>query len=221
MQTATQIGIFLIDDEALVRAGLRALLEQSGMFRIVGESHDARDAIHRIAEAQPEIAILDIRMPGLSGLDAVAPLKKASPRTKILIATQHENRDFVLQALRAGADGYITKASDPRELAPAIEAIHRGESFVSPRIAAAFIGVARSNQDPDEPRERSLNGLTAREREVFQLIAVGRANKEIARILDISLGTVKKHRENLQRKLDLHSAAEIARTAIREGLLAP
>ena len=218
----TKISIFLVDDESLVRAGLRALLEKAGTFEVVGESGDARDAIDRIAKVKPELVILDIRMPGLSGLDAVAPIKKASPTTKVLIASQHESRDFVFQALRAGADGYITKSSDPRELAPAIESIHRGESFVTPRVAASFLGAVRTETEGDpEPLARNLPGLTAREREVFQLIAVGKANKEVARILDISLGTVKKHRENLQRKLDIHSAAEIARVAIREGLLTP
>ena len=218
----TKISIFLVDDESLVRAGLRALLEKAGTFDVVGESGDARDAIERISKVKPELVILDIRMPGLSGLDAVAPIKKASPTTKVLIASQHESRDFVFQALRAGADGYITKSSDPRELAPAIESIHRGESFVTPRVAASFLGAVRSESEADpEPLARNLPGLTAREREVFQLIAVGKANKEVARILDISLGTVKKHRENLQRKLDIHSAAEIARVAIREGLLTP
>jgi DNA-binding NarL/FixJ family response regulator len=221
----TKISIFLVDDESLVRAGLRALLEKAGGFEVVGESGDARDAIDRITKVKPQLVILDIRMPGLSGLDAVAPIKKASPGTKVLMASQHESRDFVFQALRAGADGYITKSSDPRELAPAIESIHRGESFVTPRVAASFLGAVRTEKadkesDP-EPLARNLPGLTAREREVFQLIAVGKANKEVARILDISLGTVKKHRENLQRKLDIHSAAEIARVAIREGLLTP
>lgn len=221
MDSMARISIYLIDDEALVRAGLRALLEQSDAFRVVGESGDTRDAVRRIGQLQPDIVLLDIRMPGLSGLDAVVPIKQAAPKSKVLMATQHESRDFVMQALRSGADGYITKSSDPRELVPAIEAIYRGESFVTPRIAASFIGAVRNPGTTDEPHDQRLSALTVREREVFQLIAVGRANKEIARILDISLGTVKKHRENLQRKLDLHSAAEIARTAIREGLMTP
>ncbi len=216
------ITIFLVDDESLVRAGLRALLEKTGAFEVVGEAGDARDAIDQIGRLKPQVVILDIRMPGLSGLDAVAPIKKASAPSKVLIASQHESREFVFQALRAGADGYITKSSDPRELAPAIESIHGGESFVTPRVAASFLGPAPADAagGPDLAA-RSLSGLTVREREVFQLIAVGKANKEVAGILKISLGTVKKHRENLQRKLNIHSAAEIARIAIREGLLTP
>lgn len=219
--SSTRISIYLVEDESLVRAGLRALLEKAGTFDVVGETGDARVAIESIARLRPQLVVLDIRMPGLSGLDAVAPIKKASPGTKVLIASQHESREFVFQALRAGAEGYITKSSDPAELVPAIESIHRGESFVTPRVAASFLGATRTNGPEVEPAVRNLPGLTAREREVFQLIAVGKANKEVAGILNISLGTVKKHRENLQRKLDIHSAAEIARIAIREGLLAP
>lgn len=213
------ITLFLVDDEAIVRAGLRALLEQTGRFQVVGESGEARDAIDRIAALRPDVAILDIIMRGLSGLDAVAPIKRASPHTKVLMASQHEGQEFVIQALRAGADGYLSKSSDPRELGLAVESIHRGESFVSPRVASGLVGTLRGTGGA--PVDPGLGGLTAREREVFQLIALGKANKEIARVLDISLGTVKKHRENLQRKLDCHSAAEIARLAIREGLLAP
>lgn len=220
VEVAHKISILLVDDEALVRAGMRALLEQSEGFAVVGESGDARDAIERCQALQPDVVILDIKMPGLSGLDAVTPIKKASPNSRVLVASQHESRDFVFQALRAGADGYICKASDPRELGPAIQAIERGELFVTPRVAATFLGGARPDGEA-EPVSHALSELTAREREVFQLIAVGKANKDIASVLGISLGTVKKHRENLQRKLDVHSAAEIARMAIREGLLTP
>lgn len=221
MQTTErdQIGVFLVDDEALVRAGLRALIEQTDSLRIVGESNNAHDAIRQVSKLKPDLAIVDIRLPGLSGIDAIPKLKKASPRTRLLMATQHEAREFVLQAMRSGADGYLTKSSDPRELLPAIESIYRGETYVTPRIAATFLTAACNNQPGAEPGDQTLAGLTAREREVFQMIAIGRANKEIARTLDISLATVKKHRENLQRKLDCHSPAELARLAIREGLL--
>lgn len=213
------ITIFLVDDEAMVRAGLRALLEQSGPFEVVGESAGARDALRRLPELCPDLVILDITMQGLSGLDVVAPIKRLLPRTKVLMASQHENQEFVLQALRAGADGYISKSSDPRELALAIESIHHGESFVSPRVAGGLVDALRGGQQ--FASSTALDLLTPREREVFQLVALGRANKQIARELEISLATVKKHRENLQRKLDCHSAAELARLAIREGLLAP
>ena len=220
MATASErLTVFLVDDESIVRAGLRSLLEQTETFEVIGEAGNARDAIEQVGRSKPDLVILDIRMQGLSGLDAVAPLKRASPRTRVLMASQHEGQEFVVQALRDGADGYISKSSDPRELTLALESIHRGESFVSPRVASGLVGRLRGNTVG--PAGSSLDALTAREREVFQLIAVGKGNKEIARVLDISVGTVKKHRENLQRKLDCHSAAEIARMAIREGLLTP
>ncbi len=213
-----KISIFLIDDEAIVRAGLRALLQRTDSFDVVGDSGDARDGIEQVRALRPDLVVLDIMMPGLSGLDAVALIKKASPHTKVLIASQHEGHRFVRQSLQAGADGYLSKASDPEELRIAIESIHRGDSFLSPRVAGALLGRVRTTNGEVSPGS-GLDQLTAREREVFQLIALGKANKQIAAMLDVSLGTVKKHRENLQRKLDCHSAAEIARLAIREGLL--
>lgn len=220
------ITVYLVDDEAIVRAGLRALLTGGGPFEVVGESGDARAAIRELPDLRPDVVILDIAMDEMSGLDAVAPIKKAVPRTRVLMASTHEGHKFVFEALRAGADGYLSKSSDPRELVLAVEAIHRGESFVSPRVARGLVRQVRERADAQHEPEPAapvsqIDELTAREREVFQLVAVGRANKEIARELGISVGTVKKHRENLQRKLGCGSAAEIARIAIREGLLAP
>jgi DNA-binding NarL/FixJ family response regulator len=134
------------------------------------------------------------------------------------MASQHEGRKFVQQALQAGADGYLSKDSDPAELGLAIESIHRGDSYLSQKVASAVMaGAMHGSAAANEAS--ALGVLTPREREVFQLLALGKANKEIASVLDLSLGTVKKHRENLQRKLDCHSAAELARLAIREGLL--
>jgi DNA-binding NarL/FixJ family response regulator len=217
MMSTDRITILLIDDEAMIRAGLRALLESTGNFIVVGETGDARNGIEKTRDLQPDVVLLDIAMPGLSGLDAVEPIKQVSPATKVLIASQHEGYGFVRQALKAGADGYVSKASDPEELGAAIESVLRGESFLSPRVSASP-GTMRASLG-GLPAGSALQKLTAREREVFQLIAIGRANKQIAAVLGVSLATVKKHRENLQRKLDCHSAAELARLAIREGLL--
>jgi DNA-binding NarL/FixJ family response regulator len=135
------------------------------------------------------------------------------------MVTHHVGETFVDQAMRAGAEGYVSKDSDPSELALAIEAVHRGDPFISPRVAAGLVSRYRVDKEEAPHVTSRLSTLTQREREVFQLLAVGHANKEVARELGISLGTAKKHRENLQRKLDCHSAAELARLAIREGLL--
>jgi DNA-binding NarL/FixJ family response regulator len=172
-----------------------------------------------VTELRPHVAILDITMAGMSGLDAVAPIKRASPDTKVLMASQHEGMKFVQQALQAGADGYLSKDSEPEELSLAIESILRGDSYLSPKVANGFMARAVRGEAVGADDASALAVLTPREREVFQLLAVGKANKEVAGVLDLSLGTVKKHRENLQRKLDCHSAAELARLAIREGLL--
>ncbi len=217
-ETGERVSIYLIDDQTMVRSAIRALLEKIEGYQVVGDNRDARNGIEEIKRLQPDVVLLDITMPGLSGLDAIVPIKRASPRTKVLMASTHEGSSFVQQSLQAGADGYISKDSEPEELRLAIESIRSGEAYLSPRVAGALVGKMRGN--PADPSPGSeLDQLTPREREVFQLIAVGKPNKQIASVLHLSLGTVKKHRENLQRKLDCHSAAEIARIAIREGLL--
>jgi DNA-binding NarL/FixJ family response regulator len=215
--TDQAITIVLIDDQAIIRAAFRSLIERIPGLTVIGDAGDARSGIELVGRVRPDLVVLDITMPGLSGIDAVVPLKKASPRTKVLMASQHEGRKFVQQALQAGADGYLSKDSDPAELGLAIESIHRGDSYLSQKVASAVMSGAMHGPAANEAS--ALGVLTPREREVFQLLALGKANKEIASVLDLSLGTVKKHRENLQRKLDCHSAAELARLAIREGLL--
>lgn len=219
MADPQNITIVLIDDQAIVRAAFRSLLERNARFKVIGDAGDARQGIELVTSLRPDVVILDITMPGLSGIDAVGPLKKASPHTKVLMASQHEGQKFVQQALQAGADGYLSKDSDPTELGLAIDAIHRGDSFLSPKVASGVMARAIRGESMPLSESSALAGLTPREREVFQLLALGKANKEVAATLELSLGTVKKHRENLQRKLDCHSPAEIARLAIREGLL--
>jgi DNA-binding NarL/FixJ family response regulator len=213
------ITIVLIDDQAIVRAAFKSLLERNQHFRVIGDAGDARTGIDLVQKLKPDVVVLDITMPGLSGIDAVVPLKKAVPSTRVLMASQHEGMKFVQQALQAGADGYLSKDSEPEELALAIESVRRGDSYLSPKVANGIMARAVRGEMPAAGESTTLGALTPREREVFQLLALGKANKEVAAMLGLSLGTVKKHRENLQRKLDCHSAAELARTAIREGLL--
>jgi DNA-binding NarL/FixJ family response regulator len=219
MSEQQPINIVLIDDQAIVRAAFKSLLERVAHFKVVGSAGDARAGIDLVQKLRPHIVILDITMPGLSGIDAVAPLKKASPATKVLMASQHEGQKFVCQALQAGADGYLSKNSEPEELGLAIESIRKGDSYLSPRVASGIMTRAARGGTIPASETSALAVLTPREREVFQLLALGKANKEVAAMLDLSVGTVKKHRENLQRKVDCHSAAEIARLAISEGLL--
>ena len=219
MDELQPVTIVLIDDQAIVRAAFKSLLTSVGRFSVVGDAGDARQGVELVTELRPDVAILDITMAGMSGLDAVAPIKRASPQTRVLMASQHEGMKFVQQALQAGADGYLSKDSEPEELSLAIESILRGDSYLSPKVANGFMARAVRGEGVGADDVSALSVLTPREREVFQLLAVGKANKEVAGVLELSLGTVKKHRENLQRKLDCHSAAELARLAIREGLL--
>jgi DNA-binding NarL/FixJ family response regulator len=214
-----KIKVYLVDDQAMIRAALRSFLTQRERFEVVGACGDARRAIEEVGTLQPHVVVLDITMPGLSGLDAIPLLRKRAPKSKILMLTHHEGESFVEQALRSGAEGYLSKDSEPTELVLAIEAVHRGDPYVSPRVAAGLVGGLRMPAaDGPAPKSR-LAALTQREREVFQLLALGNSNKEVASTLGMSLGTAKKHRENLQRKLQCNSAAELARLAIREGLL--
>ncbi|MBL8731697.1 MAG: response regulator transcription factor [Planctomycetes bacterium] len=219
MTDKTGINIVLIDDQAIVRAAFKSLLERVPHFKVVGDAGNAREGIDLVTKMRPQVVILDITMAGMSGIDAVAPIKRASPHTKVLMASQHEGMKFVQQALQAGADGYLSKDSEPEELGLAIESVQRGDSYLSPKVANGIMARAVRGEAPAATDSTALSVLTPREREVFQLLALGKANKEVAAMLGLSLGTVKKHRENLQRKLDCHSAAELARLAIREGLL--
>ena len=217
--TTTPIRVYLVDDQAMIRAGLRSFLNQAENIQVIGDHGDPRVAIDEIAELRPDVCLLDITMPGLSGLDAIPMIRQKHPRAKILMVTHHEGESFVDKALNAGAEGYLSKDSDPAELSLAIEAVHRGDPFISPKVSAALLARARRGEAGTSKSLSRIDSLTPREREVFQLLAIGHSNKEVARDLGMSLGTAKKHRENLQRKLDCHSAAELARLAIREGLL--
>ena len=213
------ITVYLVDDQAMIRAAFRSLLEEQPGFEVVGDCGEARVAIEDIGRLCPDVVLMDITMPGLSGIDAIPLVKKVSPRTRIVMLTHHEGESFVEQALKAGAQGYLSKDSEPAELALALQAAMQGNSFLSPKVSSGLIARARGMGGEQSHHSSRIEQLTPREREVFQLLALGRSNKEVARELGMSLGTAKKHRENLQRKLDCHSPAELARLAIREGLL--
>lgn len=216
---AVSLRVYLVDDQTMIRAALRSLLGDGPDLTIVGDCGDARAAIDEIGALRPDVVLLDISMPGLSGLDALPMIRKAAPEARVIMLTHHEGHAFVEQALRSGADGYVSKDSEPEELRLAIDAVRRGAPYICPNVTAGLVRGIRAATRDAVAAGPGLSALTGREREVFQLVAIGKSNKEIAKTLDISLGTVKKHRENLQRKLACSSAAELARLAIREGLL--
>jgi two-component system nitrate/nitrite response regulator NarL len=215
------IRVYLVDDQAMIRAGFRSLLNRDPRFEVAGENGDPRKAVDAIGALRPDIVLLDISMPGLSGIDAVPLIRKVHPKAKIVMLTHHEGETFVDQALKAGAEGYLSKDSEPAELVLALESVHADKMYLSPKVANSLLRRGRIPETTLPSTRSRLSDLTAREREVLQLLALGKSNKEVARALDITLGTTKKHRENLQRKLDCHSAAEMALLAIKEGLLTP
>ena len=219
--STTPIRVYLVDDQVLIRAALRNYLSQNPQMLVLGDNGDPREAIARIGELRPDVVLLDITMPGLSGIDAIPKIRELHPRTRILMVSHHEGESFVQQALKAGADGYLSKNSDLSELTMGIQAVHAGHGFISPRLTSGILAGIREPAVAAEARAAGgrVDSLTAREREVFQLLALGKSNKQVARDLDISVGTARKHRENVKRKLQCDSAAEMARLAIQEGLL--
>jgi DNA-binding NarL/FixJ family response regulator len=211
--------VYLVDDQTMIRAGFKSMLAGHAQLEVAGENGDPRKAVDAIEKLRPDIVLLDISMPSLSGIDAVPLIRKVHPKVKIVMLTHHEGESFVDQALRAGADGYLSKDSDPKELLLALESVQDGRMYLSPKVAGGLLQRGRRPDGESQAVAGRLAALTAREREVLQLLALGKSNKEVARALKITLGTTKKHRENLQRKLDCHSAAEMALLAIKEGLM--
>ena len=213
------IRVLLADDHGVVRKGLRFLLERQPGVEIVGEAGDGREAV-RLAEAtDPDIAIMDIAMPLLNGIEATAQMVKRSPRMGVIILSMHSDEDYLLSALNAGAKGYLLKDSAEVDLIRAIQAVNRATRFFSPEISKTMLEdymrflQQRNLQD-------SYDLLTEREKEVLQLLAEGKSNKEVATILDVSVYTVDTHRTHLMQKLNLHNTAEIVLYAVRKKIIA-
>ena len=215
-----KIRVLLADDHTIVRKGLLALLEEETDIRVIGEAENGREAFAKAFELDPDVVVMDIGMPSLNGIEAVKTIKKSRPEIKVLILTMHENEEYIYEALKNGVSGYLLKKSAPRDLVAAIRLAYKGESFLSPSISTKVINrLFRQGTTESVSANTPENELTPREREIVQLIAEGRANKEIASELGISVKTVKNHRSNLMDKLDLHNTAEITQFAIRAGLI--
>jgi DNA-binding NarL/FixJ family response regulator len=210
--------VLLADDHTLFRDGLRSLLERMGDVTVAGEAGDGREALRLIEQQSPDVAIVDITMPGLSGLEVAARAKRVSPSTRVVILSMHTGEAYVAHALRAGVAGYLLKDSAAAELALALRAVRRGETYLSPAISkhvvGGFLHGSRGEADP-------LALLTPRQREILQLIAEGKANKVIAAELGLSVKTVEAHRAQLMDRLDIHDVAGLVRLAIRAGLVTP
>jgi DNA-binding NarL/FixJ family response regulator len=206
--------VLLAEDRALVRAGIHALLDQMPGVSVVAEASDGREALRLAHEHRPDIALLDIGMPGLNGLEAAQRITRELPEVKVIIVSIHSNEEYVWQALRSGAAGYVLKDASPSELEEALAAVAQGGTYLSPAIKKLF------DSTMGRPRELSpLDRLTPRQREVLQLIAEGHTNRAIASILGISIKTVESHRTRLMETLDIHDVAGLVRFAIRVGLI--
>lgn len=212
-----RIRILLADDHAILRDGIRALLQDEPDMLVIGEAEDGHTALRLIAELQPDVVVMDIGMPLLNGLDATRQIKRDHPRTRVLILTMHENEEYVRQVLASGAMGYILKDAAAHELIDAIRAVYRGEAVLSPAITRLVIEDYLRWGDLQTNHQE--NDLSPREREILQLIAEGYTNKQIAEILFISIKTVQTHRTNLMSKLDLHDRGELIKYAIQKKII--
>jgi DNA-binding NarL/FixJ family response regulator len=211
------IKVLLADDHTILREGIRALLEDEPSIVLVGEAEDGRSAVKMACELQPDVVIMDIAMPLLNGVEATRQIKRHSPETRVLILSMHDNEEYIRQVLAAGAMGYILKDAAARELIQAIKTVYGGEAVLSSAITRLVIEDYLRWGDV-RPEENSAN-LTAREREILQLVAEGYTNKEIAGILCLSIKTVQAHRGNLMGKLDLHDRGELIKYAIQKKII--
>lgn len=212
------IRVILAEDHAVVRAGLRALLDQSERIKVVAEAEDGNEAFNLAATLRPNVVVMDISMPNLNGIEATRRIKEKYPEIKIVILTVHANEAYIFQALSAGAEGYLVKQTAPEDLVSAVEAAAQGEAFLSPLISKSVMeNYLRHSEDADDLD--SLNSLTRREREVLQLIAEGLTSKQIGKQLFVSQKTIRTHRANMMSKLDIHSTAALTLYALRKGLI--
>lgn len=210
----------MVDDHEVVRSGLRMLLENEADMNIVGEASTGGEALEMVAALKPDVVIMDITLPDISGIEATRRIKESHPDVSIVALTIHEDQQYFFEMLQAGASGYVPKRAAPDDLITAIRAAHRGETYIYPSLAKLLVGDFLSRSGEEGAKE-AMNGLTPRESEVLALLAEGKNNDEIADILTISVHTVARHRENLMGKLGLHSRSELVKYAIRKGLIKP
>jgi two-component system response regulator NreC len=208
------IRIVLADDHVLVRQGLKSLLEREG-FQVVAEASDGQEALSHVESLQPDIVVMDISMPTLNGLNAAHTMSRSSPKTKTILLTQHDDGQYIREALEAGVKGYVLKSQVASDLLLAIRQVSRGQVYLSPGVSSAVMEAYRSKS------ENSRSPLTLRERQVLQLIAEGKSTKDIASLLGVRVKTAESHRTRLMQKLDIHETASLVRYAVRQGIVQP
>jgi len=213
-----KIRILLADDHNIMRRGLRLLREKQAGFEVVSEAADGREAVERAEATKPDVAVLDIAMPNMSGIEAAQRITALLPHAGIVILSMHSDEGYLLRVLNAGAKGYLLKDSAENDLIEAIKAVSQGKAFFSPEISK-ILAEDYVRELKKRGAEDSYELLTSREREILQLLAEGKSNKDIATSLNLSLYTVETHRRNLQDKLNLHSLAELILYAVRKGII--
>ncbi len=209
-----KIRVLVVDDHALLRDGIRALLALHDDIEVVGEATDGREAINMVHQLSPDVVLMDIAMPLMDGLEATRRIRKENPQAKVLILTQHDNREYMLSSVKAGADGCVPKRAVASELVSAIRVVHQGDSYLYPSVAKMLIGDYLQHVQQD-----SYERMTNREREVLKLVAEGCTSQEIADLLCVSVKTVLSHRTKIMEKLDIHNRAQLVKYAIRKGLI--
>jgi DNA-binding NarL/FixJ family response regulator len=212
-----KLRIVLADDHALVRAGFRALIERMPGMEVAGEAGNGKEALELIEKTQPEIALLDVEMPGLDGIKVTELLARDIPKVKVIVLSIHQSQEFVMHALQAGADGYLVKDAAISELAAAIHAVANGECYLSPAVSRVVIASSLDRAGQPKPVE----DLTLRQRQVLRLLVEGRSMKEIAYILKVSIKTIEAHRAQLMDRLKIHDVPGLVRYAMRTGLTPP
>jgi two-component system, NarL family, response regulator NreC len=213
-----KIRVFLVDDHTVVRQGLRRILESDDEIEIVGEAGDGRTALELVQKVRPHVVVMDVAMPELNGIEATRQILKRVEGVKVLVLSMHGDDVYVRQALKAGARGYLLKDSEDLDLIKAVKAIRSGGSFFSPPVSKVVLSGYLGDK-VEGALEDSVARLTDREREVLQLIAEGKTNKEVAHVLTVSINTVETHRKHIMEKLDLHNTAELVRFAIRTKIV--
>jgi two-component system response regulator NreC len=215
-----RIRLVLVDDHDVVRSGLRMLLENEADLVILGEAGSGKQALDLVAKLEPDVVIMDITLPDMSGIEVTRRIKQSHPKIAVVALTIHEDQQYFFEMLQVGASAYVPKRAAPNDLIAAIRAAHRGEMYIYPSLAKLLVSDFLSRAgDGDE--KATMNGLTPREQEVLSMLAEGKTNEEIATALTISRHTVARHRENLMGKLGLHNRSELVKYAIRKSLIKP
>ena len=213
-----RIRVVVADDHVIVREGLRHVLTATPEFEVVGEAADGEEALELVGRLRPDVILMDLSMPKLNGLETTVAIRRKHPATRVLILSVHDHPEYVLEGVRAGAQGYLKKDTTPEDLREALRTVHRGQSFFSPAVARQLSEGLRGETERSE-REHRLERLTAREREVLEGVAQGQTNKEIAAALGLSPRTVESYRESLMRKLEIRTVAGLTRFAVDAGIV--